>query len=229
MSRKKKIIILGCSLLALYYLIGFPLTLFGVVNKWHLFPGGITLQFAGNKTHPYENEIVIPDSDGPYILYRNDSIYVTTIRVRDSVQIPETQAYPESERSNITIACTFAKNPEWNFKTTLKESLLNEHTYFSGVKKIVAISDIEGNFERFRELLLISGVIDSAYNWAFDDGHLVLAGDFFDRGLNVTECLWLIYNLETKAAQAGGYVHFILGNHEIMNMSYDFRYVRKKY
>ena len=45
----------------------------------------------------------------------------------------------------------------------------------------------------------------------------------------VTEVLWLIYSLEEKAKAAGGYVHFILGNHEIMNMSGDVRYVQERY
>ncbi|HSU27941.1 MAG TPA: metallophosphoesterase, partial [Chitinophagaceae bacterium] len=53
--------------------------------------------------------------------------------------------------------------------------------------------------------------------------------DFFDRGDQVTEVLWLIYSLEEKAKAAGGYVHFILGNHEIMNMGGDLRYVQQKY
>jgi hypothetical protein len=72
-------------------------------------------------------------------------------------------------------------------------------------------------------------VIDSNFNWSFGDGHLVLTGDFFDRGDQVTEVLWLIYSLEDKAKAAGGYVHFILGNHEIMNLGGDLRYVQQKY
>jgi hypothetical protein len=56
-----------------------------------------------------------------------------------------------------------------------------------------------------------------------------LTGDFFDRGEQVTEVLWLIYSLENKADKAGGHVHFILGNHEIMNLNGDIRYVHKKY
>jgi hypothetical protein len=72
-------------------------------------------------------------------------------------------------------------------------------------------------------------VIDAGYNWTFGDGHLVLVGDFFDRGSQVTEVLWLIYSLEDKARAAGGYVHFVLGNHEIMNMSGDLRYLQPKY
>jgi hypothetical protein len=71
--------------------------------------------------------------------------------------------------------------------------------------------------------------MDSAYNWIFGDGHLVLTGDFFDRGDQVTEVLWLIYSLEDKAKAVGGYVHFVLGNHEIMNLSGDLRYLHPKY
>jgi hypothetical protein len=39
----------------------------------------------------------------------------------------------------------------------------------------------------------------------------------------------LIYTLEEKAKAAGGYIHFILGNHEVMNLSGDARYHHAKY
>ncbi len=58
----------------------------------------------------------------------------------------------------------------------------------------------------------------------------MFAGDMFDRGEQVTECLWLIYSLEEKAKKSGGYVHFILGIiMEIMNLCGDIRYRQKKY
>lgn len=91
------------------------------------------------------------------------------------------------------------------------------------------ISDIEGNFNEFRVLLLEAGVINHRYEWTFKDGHLVLLGDFFDRGSNVTEVLWLVYWLEQQAAANDGMVHFILGNHEEMNLTGDVRYVDPKY
>ncbi|MBT0552527.1 metallophosphoesterase [Riemerella anatipestifer] len=52
---------------------------------------------------------------------------------------------------------------------------------------------------------------------------------FFDRGLNITECLWLVYKLEKEAEKQGGKVHFILGNHEMMNLKGELKYVRDKY
>ena len=94
---------------------------------------------------------------------------------------------------------------------------------------MLILSDIEGNFGAFRKLLQANHVIDDNFNWTFEKNHLVLIGDFVDRGTMVTEVLWLIYSLEEKAKAAGGYVHYILGNHEIMNMSNDLRYVQDRY
>ena len=73
------------------------------------------------------------------------------------------------------------------------------------------------------------GVIDSSFNWTYGDGHLIISGDLFDRGFHITECMWLLYKLESEAAIAGGKVHLIIGNHEIMNMTDDWRYVEVKY
>lgn len=94
---------------------------------------------------------------------------------------------------------------------------------------ILAISDIEGNFRTFRDFLINSGVIDTNLNWTFGNGHLVLLGDFVDRGASVTQVLWLIYKLEHEAAQAGGRTHYILGNHEIKNLQGNYLSSHKKY
>lgn len=98
-----------------------------------------------------------------------------------------------------------------------------------GVGKIFAVSDIHGEYDYLVSLLQNVGVIDDSCRWAWGDGHLVINGDIFDRGRKVTECLWLIYNLEKEAAQAGGGVHYILGNHELMVLRGDLRYVHWKY
>ncbi|MBL0334690.1 MAG: metallophosphoesterase [Chitinophagaceae bacterium] len=111
----------------------------------------------------------------------------------------------------------------------LKEKLKNEKTEWKSPAKMFVLSDIEGNFKSFRTLLQANGVIDSAFHWSFGEGHLVLSGDFVDRGTQVMEVLWLIYSLEDQAKAAGGYVHYILGNHEIMNLDGDIRYVHGKY
>ena len=120
-------------------------------------------------------------------------------------------------------------NPNESFEVRLKPGLSFELSTYEMPSKLLAIADIEGNFGAFRKLLQSAGVIDKNLKWSFEDGHLVLVGDFFDRGSMVTEVLWLIYKLEWEAFEEGGHVHFILGNHEIMNMQDDFTYVNPKY
>jgi hypothetical protein len=115
------------------------------------------------------------------------------------------------------------------FSFPVKFDLNNEPAQYSQPEKIFVVSDIEGNFNSFFKLLLATKVVDKYLNWIFEENHLVINGDCFDRGEQVTECLWLIYSLEEKAKRVGGYVHFILGNHEVMNMNGDWRYVHPKY
>lgn len=81
-------------------------------------------------------------------------------------------------------------------------------------ERLLAISDIEGQFQAFTALLRNNGVIDEQLQWQFGNGHLVLIGDLVDRGDNVVPTLWLIYKLEAEAQAAGGAVHYVLGNHE---------------
>ena len=95
--------------------------------------------------------------------------------------------------------------------------------------KILAVSDIHGEFDHLVDILTKSGVIDPERHWSWADGHLVILGDVFDRGARVTECLWLIYRLESEARENGGAVHYILGNHELMALRGDKRYVNDKY
>lgn len=115
------------------------------------------------------------------------------------------------------------------FTLRLKQHIDNECNEYDRQAKILVMADIEGNFKAFCKLLIENDVIDKNLRWTFDDGHLVIVGDCFDRGEQVVECLWLIYSLEERARRNGGYVHFILGNHEIMNMNGDWRYVHPKY
>lgn len=115
------------------------------------------------------------------------------------------------------------------FSLVLKKSHLQEVENYKLPSKLISISDIEGNFNAFYSFLLNNKVINENYNWIYGDGHLVLNGDFFDRGKSVTQILWLIYMLEEKAEKQEGKVHFINGNHEIMNLYGDVSYAKEKY
>ena len=115
------------------------------------------------------------------------------------------------------------------FSTNLRREETIPPAQYLSPDSLIAISDIEGDFDAFFELLLGLGIINKDLSWSYGQNHLVLVGDFFDRGQEVFNCLWLIYKLEQEAALAGGKVHFILGNHEQLNLCGDFRYVHEKY
>jgi hypothetical protein len=104
-----------------------------------------------------------------------------------------------------------------------------DHDTFKGVKKLFMISDIHGQYKIFKTLLVKHKVVTKKMRWRWGRGHLVVLGDIFDRGPEVTELMWTVYSLEQQAAKRGGRVHFLLGNHEVMPLYGDVRYVHKKY
>ncbi len=179
----------------------------------------------GNDNLPGEHEV---QNDGPYVQYRNDRIFINYIMESDGTKNLKTDSVALQQKDNLSLK-VMTDIPGRSFQVRLKKELQNEKSEFHKVKNLVVLSDIEGNFAALRKLLQASKVIDEDFNWKFGNGHLVLVGDFFDRGKQVTEVLWFIYYLEEKAKAAGGYVHFILGNHEIMNLSDDLRFVQQKY
>ena len=97
------------------------------------------------------------------------------------------------------------------------------------VDRVLVIGDIHGGFDSLVVFLQQNGIMNNSFEWTWGDGHLVFVGDIFDRGDQVTEALWLIYQLEKQAGEKGGAVHLILGNHEIMVLSGNINYVSDKY
>ncbi|HYC40662.1 MAG TPA: metallophosphoesterase [Chitinophagaceae bacterium] len=166
--------------------------------------------------------------DGPYVSYRADQVFVQYVIDNNGALQVKTDSFPVRDKASIRLRVG-TDVPGETFTVYLKDKLRNEKPEYRRVERQFVISDIEGNFSALRRLLIAGGVIDSAFKWTFGDGHLVLGGDFVDRGQHVTEVLWLVYSLEEQADRAGGHVHFILGNHEIMNLSGDLRYVHNKY
>ena len=166
--------------------------------------------------------------DGPYVQYAGNQITINYIDDNNGEKIIKKESIPLRKKNDLSLK-VMTDIPGKSFQVVFKKQLKIEQSEFPSPVKLFVLSDLEGNFGAFRKLLQAHKIIDEDFKWKFDNGHLVLIGDFFDRGQQVTELLWLIYSLEEKAKADGGYVHFILGNHEIMNLSNDLRYVHKKY
>jgi len=109
------------------------------------------------------------------------------------------------------------------------KTLAPDPDIYENVSKVMAIGDIHGYYQSLAGYLQAAGVVDDDFSWNWDDGHLVMLGDIFDRGSMVTETLWLLYRLDCQARKKGGRVHLLLGNHEIMVMLNDVRYLNPKY
>lgn len=189
---------------------------------------GFTSTESTSVSHRFVGGYSVNQVDGPYVLYRNDKVIAKYLIDNNGIETVKEDSTLVSQKNNLMLHVA-TDEPGKTFQVHLKNKLEKEKSEFRKSNKLFVLSDIEGNFAAFRKLLQANGVIDKNYNWTFGDGQLVLVGDFFDRGSQVTEVLWLIYSLEDKAKAAGGYVHFILGNHEIMNLSNDLRYLNSKY
>lgn len=170
----------------------------------------------------YPADIINKYIDGPYVFYVGNRIKI--VNVNNSNKITET--FVDHVDSLLVIVPN--QNPE-QFYIKLKPNNEKPPSTYDAVDNIFAISDIEGNYYSFVNLLIGNKITDEKLNWIYGDGHFVFNGDILDRGNYVTQVMWLLYKLEQEADAAGGKVHLILGNHEVMNLEGDHRYVADKY
>ncbi len=167
---------------------------------------------------------VAPDSldDGPHVYWVDSSravvLYVCHGAVKlERVQVADTLRFHGLCADSLEEYRLAARPPRI------------EPDAFGGVPRILAVSDVHGDYDRLVTFLQRAGVVDRRLRWAWGDGHLVVDGDVFDRGAGVTQALWLIRRLEDEARASGGRVHYLLGNHELMALRGDTRYVNPKY
>lgn len=110
-------------------------------------------------------------------------------------------------------------------------------TEFKSFKRIIAIGDIHGDFDVFIKTLLLGKIIDENNKWIASDTIVVQMGDQIDSiraemhavkkesgRFSFFKINKLIKKLEKQALKKNSRIISILGNHEIMNLSGDFRY-----
>jgi hypothetical protein len=165
--------------------------------------------------------------DGPYIRWLNDfELEINQMRY-DSLS---DKAEWDSKIVNIETIPDQALLKDINFSFNELPDPDEMKYEFRKVKNIFIVSDLHGHYSSFVNLLINNKVLTENLDWNWGNGHLVIAGDVFDRGSQVTECLWLIYKIEHQAKKSGGLVHYLLGNHELMILhDHDKSYVNDKY
>jgi hypothetical protein len=147
-----------------------------------------------------------------------------------SVTTPEGQSHMALlDITSPTVEIEYGLEGGPRFRTTIvREPEPRPALEIDGVDSVYMLGDVHGEFDRLSSLLQGAGLADDSLRWTGGHRHLVLLGDLFDRGDDVTRVLWLLYRLEREAETAGGGVHVVLGNHEVMVMSADLRYVAAK-
>jgi hypothetical protein len=94
-----------------------------------------------------------------------------------------------------------------------------------GAPRVVAIGDVHGDLQATRDVLQLAGAIDANDRWIGGKLVVVQTGDQLDRGDDERGILDLLDALREQATKAGGALHVLNGNHELMNAQGDFRYV----
>ena len=94
-------------------------------------------------------------------------------------------------------------------------------------ERLVAVGDIHGDLDQAKAILSLANVIDPQTGKWSGGSHtkLVQLGDLVDRGVQDKEVLDFFMGLQKEAAAAGGEVTLMIGNHEVMNLMGDVRYV----
>lgn len=98
-------------------------------------------------------------------------------------------------------------------------------TRFPEPRRLVAFGDVHGDLSATRRALRLAGAIDASDAWSGGDLVVVQTGDQLDRGDDEQAIIDLFERLRAEAEAAGGAMHVLNGNHELMNVAGDLRYV----
>jgi len=202
--------------------------IFGTIISLLLVGATVVISLNGSFEYGEDPQAINLEREGPYVFYETDStLNVNYIRGNktDGFYLDKTEHHTNDE---IFVNCYFPLDGS-GFDFNIRSDINSPQSTYDDKEAILAISDIESGYKTFRDFLIANKVIDENLDWIFGKGHLVLVGDFVDRGFSTTQVLWFIYKLEQEANKQGGHVHFIIGNHELYNMQGKFKSASYKY
>jgi len=92
----------------------------------------------------------------------------------------------------------------------------------SSYKRIVALGDIHGDYDKLVKVLRHAKLINRSNKWIAHDTVLIQLGDLFDFTNDVRKILDLLFKLKDQAKSKKSAVYFLYGNHEIFNLRYSY-------
>ncbi len=99
---------------------------------------------------------------------------------------------------------------------------------FTTEEDIFVVGDIHGAYENIVSSLQTIKLIDEQHNWIGGKSQFVSLGDLMDRGPASRKVMDLFIKLQQQAHDNGGRFLMVLGNHEVMNLIGDLRYLSKE-
>jgi Calcineurin-like phosphoesterase len=165
--------------------------------------------------------------DGPYVMRGTDGkLESWTIESADATVTRQVRPVAVGEQ---LVVPAVGSLPAFTVKLRKPAEVAAATVSLAAAVPLLVVADTHGEFEILADMLRAQRVVNERFGWSFGRGHLVVLGDVFDRGEHQLEILWLLYELEAQARAAGGGAHLLLGNHEVMVMSGDLRYMQPKY
>lgn len=95
----------------------------------------------------------------------------------------------------------------------------------SNSSAIYVLGDLHGDLKAAQEAMALTGATNSAGEWIGHNLTIVQTGDLIDRGPEDRKVLDWLAQLETQASLFNSTLHLLNGNHELMNVEGDFRYI----
>ncbi|MGW4483243.1 metallophosphoesterase family protein [Amycolatopsis sp. NPDC004368] len=81
---------------------------------------------------------------------------------------------------------------------------------------VYVVGDVHGHRDALADALRAEGLVDGDGKWTGADDSLWFLGDFVDRGPDGVGVIDFVRSLQDQAAEDGGSVQMLLGNHEIL-------------
>ncbi|KAI9289302.1 Metallo-dependent phosphatase-like protein [Umbelopsis sp. AD052] len=92
--------------------------------------------------------------------------------------------------------------------------------------RIVAVADLHGDYDNSLSVLQMADIVNDKAQWIGGNNTIfVQTGDVVDRGADTIRLYDMMQRLRNEAREAGSQAIPLLGNHEVMNLVGDWRYV----
>jgi hypothetical protein len=83
-------------------------------------------------------------------------------------------------------------------------------------RKLFVVGDVHGHLAELARSLHAADLLNTDGDWCGGEAELWFLGDFVDRGPDGIGVIELVMRLSEQAAEAGGSVNALLGNHEVL-------------